>query len=197
MTCMDFKRMKRAGGANLPSSPVNKVVDDTEGINICSRLNNMSIEERCQGLHDLHGVADLPTETPEMIEKKVEEMNNVLSSLYANMGTDTSACRKALEMDSRYVETLKVPCLRCASYNGGDAAALLLRMFSQKLDLFGEERLVRQIRQCDLDEETLEALQKGLTQILPYADRSGRTVLLCLGRVNQQYDIQVVVSFNE
>jgi hypothetical protein len=150
---------------------------------------------RLPDVNDLHGVADLPSETPEMIEKKVKEMNNALSSPYAKMGADTSAYWKALEMDSRYVETFKVPCLRCASYNAADAAALLLRMFSQKLDLFGEERLVRHIRQCDLDEETLEALQKGLMQISPHGDRSGRTVLFCFGRVNQQYDIQVVVSF--
>jgi hypothetical protein len=207
------------------SSPATATVSDEEGeedSTLSSRLNNLSLEERSQGLYDLHGVADLRTETPEVLKQKFSEMTEILSRRTSSMGHDdddesTTKCsdenfvayQRALELDSNYVESLKLPCLRAANYDDKEAAALLLRLFRQKLDLFGEDKLVRDIRLDDILQEEEEdddgnkqhqeadALRKGIMHILPHRDRSGRTILLNDGRINQQYeDFNVVVSKN-
>jgi hypothetical protein len=193
MASSDPSKRVKASSTTVNSRPSHVSSIDTDGIS--PRLNNMSIEDRSQGLYDLHGVADMPDENPEMLNTKVGEMNNVLSSGYASFAVDTVPYRTALDMDAAYVEGLKIPFLRAAGYNSREAAALMLRFFGNKLDLFGDEKLVREIRLRDLDRPgEMEALRKGMVQVLPHRDRSGRTVLLNVGRINQQYDIRVVVS---
>jgi hypothetical protein len=69
---------------------------------VSAKLNKMSMEERSSGLHDLHGVADRISESPEMVRAKSQEMSNILSSI-ADVGADeSSAYRKAVAVSPDY-----------------------------------------------------------------------------------------------
>jgi hypothetical protein len=159
-----------------------------------AKLNNLSIEERSNVLHDLHGVADIVEETPEMLKQKTAEMTKALSTI-ENLGVEGSlAYRKAVAMSPEYVNELKIRFLRAEGYNGEQAADRMSRFFDGKLKYFGEEKLVQELRLQDLGEEENEALRKGLCQVLPQRDRAGRIVVLLHGMVNIMYATHTVVS---
>jgi transcriptional regulator of aromatic amino acid metabolism len=179
------------------TSPTNTMTAPVDDL-LNTKLREMSVEERSDGLHDVHGVAEnLPEETPKMIRAKVKEMNEALiaSTSRSKSSVDTHAYDQAISLDRAYVERLKVPFLRAEGYNSGRAAARLIRFFDRKLELFGEEMLVKEItpREC-FDDEEMEALQAGVVQILSHRDRVGRGVFLIHGKVNVNYSTKVVVS---
>jgi hypothetical protein len=157
-----------------------------------SKLSKMSLDERSTGLHDLHGVAELKAETPEMLQSKVKEMNQALASASG----DTQVYKKAVSKSPEYVEHLKIPCLRAKEYNSEDAAALMIRVFNRKLELFGEAKLAEEIHMKDLTEEENDAIRKGLVQILPERDRAGRGVLFINGKLSTEYRTDTVVCVN-
>jgi hypothetical protein len=170
----------------------NKALDDLLG----SKLNRMSLEERSNGLHDLHGVADIEEETTEMLRAKLNEMNQALAAAasHASSSRDVRAYQKAIAMRPEYVWRLKLPCLRAERYNSQEAARRLLRFFDRKLELFGEARLVRDITRDELNEDENDALEQGLFQVLPDRDRAGRAILFIDGMVNASHSTTTVVS---
>jgi hypothetical protein len=59
------------------------------------------------------------------------------------------------------------------------AAERMVRHFDEKLKLFGDDLLSRDIQLSDLEDSELETLQRGAVQLLPLRDRADRTVV-CL-----------------
>jgi hypothetical protein len=168
-----------------------------------AKLREMSVEERSDGLHDVHGVAEnLEEETPEMLQAKVLEMNEALTIIMASSSrskssvkTITHAYKKAVSKSRDYVERLKIPCLRAESYNSERAAERLIRFFSRKMELFGEETLVKELTQRDcLDQQEMKCLNEGVTQVLSHRDRMGRAILFMHGKSNVTYSTKTVVS---
>ena len=98
------------------------------------------------------------------------------------------AYQMAINLNSKYVEEMKLICLRAESYDPEAAAGLLKRFFHRKLQLFGQDCLAREITQQDLidyDPEHAETLlRKGLVRLLPYRDRAGRAIVFVDGKVN-------------
>lgn len=70
-----FGTLKQSSSAVMQN---NVSVDDI----LATKLNQMSLEERTIGLHDLHGVAEKPKweETPTFIQTKLEEMSQILNN---------------------------------------------------------------------------------------------------------------------
>jgi hypothetical protein len=164
---------------------------------LSSQLNELTIEERSSALHDIHGVSDEKLdETPNMIQDKVQQMTLALNLSISNQRADNVwAYRKAMELSREYVEGLKIGFLRVMHYDSKEAAARMIRFFSRKMDLFGEETLVCDIEFKDLTEYEQEALRKGLVQLLPIRNRAGRPVVFINGKVNALYPVtNTVVS---
>jgi hypothetical protein len=169
-------------------------VDDVDDL-LNTKLNRMTVEQRSDGLHDVHGVAGkLEDETPEMLEAKVGEMNEALASSCSSSSFDTRAYEEAVSVSCEYVEGLKIPCLRAEAYNSQKAAERMTTFFSRKLELFGEETLGREItqREC-LDQHDMKALNEGIIQVLPKRDRVGRGILLLHGKSSTNYPTRTVV----
>ena len=167
---------------------------------LTSKLNNMSIADRDDGLHDLHGISDKNTveETPELLQTKIQEMSNELFTSVASLRAEESAAyRKALMMSPQYVEHLKVNFIRTSAYKPKEAASKLIRFFTCKKNLFGESKLVQDIAQNDLSKEAVEVLEKGLFVIFPQRDRAGRAVSIVSGEVSRHCEFKIVVSFDE
>jgi hypothetical protein len=161
---------------------------------LSAKLNKMSMEQRSDGLYDLHGVADLENETPEMIQEKMEEINEALALSCTSNSVDSRDYEKAYSMSREHVEKIKRLCLRAEIYNSEEASARVLRFFTRKRELFGEERLVRDITMRDLGEEATTLLRRGLWQLLPQRDRAGRAILFLYDMETTKYENISVVS---
>ena len=59
--------------SNEESSPE---LDSSDVDYFTRKLSQVSIEERSYALHDLHGVADQMSETPDMIKASIQEMTD-------------------------------------------------------------------------------------------------------------------------
>jgi hypothetical protein len=165
----------------------------------------MSFEDRSEALHDLHGVAEIANETAEMMRYKVAELTRILPMTTSSLlvGNDAllgvekyevDAFQTALRLSPDYVEQLKIPCLRSDRYDVRDAATRIVRHFGRKLELFGPDLLVRDVRFDDLSKDAKHALQNGLIHLLPERDRSGRAIMFISGRLSAQYTTDTVVS---
>ena len=101
--------MSTTSSSPAPSSNTTATtMDDVEGVGnssaksvddlLASKLNKMTIEERSDGLHDLHGVADysdIEHDTPEMLDEKLQEMDRILVSRLM-----VAAAQEEVEMNS-------------------------------------------------------------------------------------------------
>jgi hypothetical protein len=163
---------------------------------VSARLNQMSLEERSDALHDLHGVGDDIDETPEFLEGKHQELGRALLSCIASAKPEESlAFRKALRMSKAYVDGFKLLFLRADMYQSEMAANRMIAFFSRKMELFGEDLLVQDIQLKHLTDEEKESLHQGIIQLLPQRDRAGRAIFMIDGRVNVMYpDTRGVVS---
>jgi hypothetical protein len=169
--------------------------DESGEESLSSKLNNMSLADRSQGLHDLHGVADLEEETPQMLESKMQEMNICLSNVASlRLEEDSSAYYWAVEMSPDYVEHLKLQCLRTDLYKAREAAMRVIRFFDHKRRLFGEQKVVQEICFRDLDAETADLVERGFVQLLPQRDRAGRAIMFVYGKISSNYSVDAVVS---
>ena len=114
------------------------------------------------------------------------------------------AVRLASLLDESYTndEDFRLKFLRSDEYNIIEAVERFARHFKAKLELFGEERLTRDITQDDLDEETMQYLYSGKAQNLPLRDKSGRHVSLYLTQMStysggsQDISVQRRVLYN-
>ena len=156
------------------------------------------MEERYDGLHDLHGVTKQKEEEPEFIWESLIEMELALTEKVTEEGggpmNQGLGYKKAMSMSPEYVENLKISFLRAENYNSKDAAARMIRFFDRKLELFGEEKLVKDITFQDLGEEEVKVLERGCYQVLPQRDRAGRAIVYMCGALSEEAENMVVVS---
>mmetsp|Transcript_13515 Transcript_13515/g.31774 ORF Transcript_13515/g.31774 Transcript_13515/m.31774 type:complete len:712 (-) Transcript_13515:1015-3150(-) len=69
--------------------------------------------------------------------------------------------------------------LRCDFFDVPKAALRMVTYLDMLVELFGEEALKRPISISDFTKEELRHMRKGMIQILPYRDRSGRRIMIC------------------
>jgi hypothetical protein len=143
-------------------------------------------------MHELHGVADVEEETPEMLRTRVDEMSKVADSFGENERTE--AYRKALETNKDYVEKMKVLCLRADYYDCEKVAARLVSFFSFKQGLFGALKLTRDVILEDFEGDDRKGLENGICQLLQERDQAGRAIVLCSGRIFVESKMDTTVS---
>ena len=149
---------------------------------IAKEMNQLSTEDREKVYYDLHGVCDEIEETTEMINESISQLEVELRNLKSK-----EAYELAKLMDREYVEDrdFRLKFLWADRFNATEAALRLARHFQAKLDLFGRSKLVKDIVQDDLDEDDMEALYAGFTQVLPVRDSAGRAVSLWFPHQNK------------
>ncbi len=158
--------------------------DDVDTL-LAQDLAQLSMAEREKVFFDLHGVSGEVNETPEMIRGSLHMLQEQLDAI-----EDKHAYTKALSMDSTYVQaqTLQLKFLRADRFDPVAAAKRLTKFFEFKLELFGEDLLVRDITQDDLDDQDLKALYSGRGYDLPFRDRAGRLIVFT---VPQSVDVPI------
>jgi hypothetical protein len=148
--------------------------------------------ERTQGIHELHGVAEDVEETPAILDTKLEEMNQATAS-YSKAHT-AGAYQKASKMDEKYVGRIRLLCLRADPYNIEKAATRLASFFDFKQQLFGEEKLTKDITLDNFLGEDKHGLDSGPFQLLPERDRSGRAIIMFVGDKASNNSSETAVS---
>ena len=139
------------------------------------------------------GGGRLPKEDPEMIRQRLRELEQyLLKAVYYTSTSSSSssqssssvsggaaALKLAVEQNPSYVQDkdFRLMFLRSEDYNAKLAATRVMNFFETKRELFGEEKLTKDITLDDLDDDDMYALKSGGFQILPIPDRSGRRII--------------------
>lgn len=139
------------------------------------QLSNQQVQKIGE---DLIGVADRVDVPDSAVAELYEQIENLVRTDSAS--TSTAAYQLACELDPEYASNnrrLSLAFLRSVEGSTKRAAKRYLRHFSSKLDLFGRDKLCKDIELSDLDEYDMEALESGGFQVLKEKDRAGRPVL--------------------
>lgn len=159
----------------------NEATRDEVDVHIAQALNRLSMKERDQVFHDLHGVNDVIPETPDFVATKVQELQSNLMFL-KDRHPKAKAFHMALEQQSSFVfDTIfQLMFLRAESFHVAKAADRMIRFFDLKLFLFGPDALCHDITMDNLSKEDANSLKAGFLQLLPFRDRAGRAVIIFL-----------------
>lgn len=142
---------------------------------IAKQMTELTRQEREKVYHDLHGISEEIEETPPLIKGTLEELDRELKAL-----PDKDAYEMAKSMNPKYVEDPKfrLRFLRADLFDAKKAALRLTRHFQAKLELFGKDKLSRDIVQDDLCKEDMNTLYSSFAQILPMRDQAGRVIAM-------------------
>jgi hypothetical protein len=155
-------------------------------------MNKLSVQEREIALHDVHGIVDreMSNESPERVASSLDALESELARI--KKGT---AYELAERKSKEYVAnpSFRLTFLRADLFNEKDAAQRMIRYFEEKLPLFGEERLTKDIVLEDLDEEDMKTMQSGYAQVLPEKDRSGRKIIAIMTGLRSFREVKNVV----
>lgn len=141
---------------------------------ISQALNELSSEERQQQLEILHGIVDKIAEQESVLCQALWDLDH-----YLELIKQGSIYEIAEGMDPVYVRArpFRVMFLRANDYDAKAAADHLLRFFESKHELFGPEKLTKDITLFDFDKDDIACLKTGCIQ-LGGRDRSGRQVFV-------------------
>jgi hypothetical protein len=148
-------------------------VDEDVDTLIAKDMTKLSMEERDQVLHDVHGVSDDVEETPALIEESLAQLIQELEMIKAKEAFDLARSQNLQYVDN---STFRLQFLRTDLFHVGKAASRLVLHFQVKLQLFGPEKLTKDITQDDLEDGDMKNLYSGHSQILPLRDRAGRCI---------------------
>lgn len=147
---------------------------------LAKELNELSIQEREKAYEDVHGVSKEFEETPELIEQSLADFEVEIKKTKKKSAHD-----KAFFLNSKYARNreFRVMFLRADNFDVKKAAKRIILHFESKLELFGANKLVKDITLDDLDEDDMEVLLSGSFQSLPTKDQAGRAVIF----ISQKY----------
>lgn len=167
-----------------PSDPAPENVDSLLG----TELYQLSLAERHQVLEDIHGISRAEVkETPELIASALEELEQEIKQIRNKSDYDY-----AYALNPQYCRKpeFRLRFLRATEFDTKNAANKIVKHFEIKAELFGREKVSRDISQDDLDKKDIECLLCGYAQVLPVRDRSGRGVFLFMPYLKSKVAIE-------
>lgn len=144
-------------------------------------LVEMSMDERITVFSDVGGAQDINTEEPAFVIKCFRELEATLSDI-----KEKEALDMARSLSPKYAEKFRLMMLRAENFDAEKSARRLVRYFEYKLELFGPDKLVRDITLKDLNQDDMESLQSGGIQILPNPDQFQRRIMFSR-QINWRY----------
>jgi len=130
-------------------------------------LPTMTQEHATKDIYGMNGETNITEENFLRFEEEIKKVEGKLSY------------ETAEAMSSSYVQDrrFRLTFLRACEGDAKKAAKRITRHFTTKEELFGKDKLVKDIELSDLDEHDMEALESGGFQVLPKRDLAGRNVL--------------------
>lgn len=143
-------------------------------------LAKLSITDREKVYSDIHGVPNETQESSEFLRKNLSLLEAQLDNMLVSTPDESRAYNLALSKDQEYARDtrLRLRFLRADRFNIARAAERFLLHFAMKLDLFGDDLLVKDISQEDLDELDIDALHNETGFIMPFRDMGGRMLVV-------------------
>ena len=144
--------------------------------------NNPNHEEK-QSCINQH-LENLEEELEDLIRRS--EKNNITNDADKNDSNNNSnnndlcqALKVAMNQNSGYVhdKTFRLKFLRAEHFDTKKAANRMAMYFQEKRQLFGLDKLTKEIELSDLNEYDLQSLHLGFLQILPRPDHANRKIL--------------------
>jgi hypothetical protein len=147
---------------------------DTD-VNLGREMNELSVPERQKVLDDIHGVAEAQEETPELLEKSLAQLDKAICSLPR---PDRKALDHAIFLRPELKNDIKfkIMFLRADYFVADLSAKRMALYFKYKLELFGEDKLVKKLSVEDLQEQDRNKSMAGFFLELPERDPIGRQV---------------------
>ena len=176
----------------VPSSSSECPIPAEVSVMLAKEMNQLSVEEREKVLEDVHGIPRLVDEPKERIEACLALLETGLTSISSKAAYDLAS-----SMSKEYTSSKKrrLMFLRAESYDPCNAASRMVRFFDEKCELFGADKLTKDITQDDLDPGDIAALERGIYRVLPEKDCAGRKVFcMVLPKVKLIRTMQNVVS---
>ncbi|CAJ1965533.1 unnamed protein product [Cylindrotheca closterium] len=140
-------------------------------------FNELTFEEREEHQELLHGVKVTNTEDEALLHGALQELERHLTNIKSD-----SVYEMAESMDPVFVNAraFRAMFLRANDYDAKASSDQMLRFFESKQQLFGSDKLVKDITIDDFDEDDMARLKTSLVQ-LAARDRSGRQTLFHFG----------------
>mmetsp|Transcript_41683 Transcript_41683/g.100379 ORF Transcript_41683/g.100379 Transcript_41683/m.100379 type:complete len:584 (+) Transcript_41683:2656-4407(+) len=170
--CLPSHFLGGANGVNQKTKPSDEV-DEL----LVQGLNRLTFDELQKEQDDLHGVADDTAERAERMTRLLGCLDDHLKEVKAG-----TAYESAERINKDYVSErdFRLRFLRANRYDPQASADQMIRFFDTKLNLFGKDKLVKDICLSDLDEDDVECLLNGSTFLSDYKDRAGRCIIFHL-----------------
>ena len=146
-----------------------------------AKFSALSMAEREEEMYAIHGVANYPAkETPEFLQEKVTELLGILDQIQEGREAYDLALKQDLGRGVVTNQTFLQSYLRATIFNVEEAAQKITKFYTFKRELFGDEKLAKELTLQDLDSEARELLERGWLSKLPLHDLSGRAVAILL-----------------
>lgn len=156
-------------GNDSPEKILSEVEQD-----INRNLYSLSMKDREAVFNDIHGVSEDMNETPEMINLACAQLEmEVCKDKFSS-----SSMRLVFQTAPTYIRSLYLRFLRNDSFQISQTAERMKRHFDVKLELFGIDRLNRDISLADFTPDDRRTLEHGFYQLLPKRDTAGRAIFM-------------------
>jgi hypothetical protein len=158
---------------------------------LAEEMNQLSVEEREKALEDVHGIARVVDEPQEFIEACLALVEKELTTVSSKTAYDLAS-----SMSKEYTssKSMRLMFLRAESFDPYKAASRMVRFFDEKCELFGADKLTKDITLDDLDPDDIAALERGMYQVLPKKDCAGRKVFCFFPKLKVIRTIRNAVS---
>jgi hypothetical protein len=160
-------------------------------IMLAKDMNRLSVEEREKVLEDVHGIARVVDEPQDFIEACLALLERELDNISSKTAYDL-----ARSMSEEYTcsKKIRLMFLRAESFDPYNAASSMVRFFDEKCELFGADKLTKDIKIADLDPDDIVTIESGLFQMLPVKDCAGRKVFCSFLKLKGVRTAQNIVS---
>ncbi|KAL3930108.1 MAG: hypothetical protein SGBAC_011909 [Bacillariaceae sp.] len=149
-------------------------------------MNTLTFEERQAQQEVLHGVGNEIREEATFIEKSLSDLEEHLLRMKPGRAYETAEIMRSEYVGDRAFRTMF---LRGNRYDAKATADQMIRFFEIKLQIFGKDRLVKDITLNDLDKDDLACLKTGSIQ-LAGKDQSNREIILTFPGLRAHKTIQ-------
>ncbi len=129
--------------SDLPSIPAECATPAEASALLAKEMNQLSVDEREKVLDDVHGIARVTDEPEEFIEACLELLENELTKISSKAAYDL-ASSMSKEYTSR--KKIRLVFLRAESFDPPNAASRMVRLFDEKYELFGGDKLTKVLR---------------------------------------------------
>jgi hypothetical protein len=147
---------------------------------IAKQFNSLSLQQRDKVLYDIHGVADVVNESPDLLQQSVGELELWLQKKKQRSSRKAAAYCLAESQSPHYVQSFGLKFLRAKQFDTKEAGLSMLRHFSIKREFFGDAKLTKDIALKDLNKDDMVCLDNGHFQILPVRDPAGRYIAVVI-----------------